>query len=252
LTCCGLSVTIRNTIVEPLDAFAVFRWPVPQAGYRWIQGIAIDPSDVRRSRERGAQALLTDGVPIGSRQAPARAYEPLRTEPALFLTFANLRPTQGAIKGFADRYGRLGAELWFLDRDGPQLAVEPRALWRREIQAMRAAVESWRSEDPARLRGIQASVNHRFKGGGVSPVLLYSEDPPRLRLAMRPHCLLDALWWQLARAVQGRGPISYIRCPVCERFFEVSLDPMGRRRDAKYCSNACRQRAWRVRKGRER
>ena len=77
-------------------------------------------------------------------------------------------------------------------------------------------------------------VNRRLRGH-VSPQLLpFSEDIKDVSLF--PDSLLTALWGLFMREITGN--VKMLRCPICERHFEVT----GSR--SIYCSSACRQKAW--------
>lgn len=63
-----------------------------------------------------------------------------------------------------------------------------------------------------------------------------------IRIRLKPTSLIAALWLQFASAVGQRH--SYRACAACGTWFQVG--PGGDvRADAKYCSNACRQRKFR-------
>jgi hypothetical protein len=58
-----------------------------------------------------------------------------------------------------------------------------------------------------------------------------------------PPALLDALWQQFAVAItEGK---TYQQCPACSKWFELS--PSLNRADKRFCSDACRTRAYRQR-----
>lgn len=59
-----------------------------------------------------------------------------------------------------------------------------------------------------------------------------------------PKNLFGALWLQFAQAIDDDR--DYYRCTQCRKWFEVA--PGSGRPDKQYCSNACRQRAYRNRK----
>lgn len=62
-----------------------------------------------------------------------------------------------------------------------------------------------------------------------------------------PDSLRAAAWAEFARAVCGN--VDWGECQTCGELFE--LDPRQTRKDRKYCSNACKQKAWRDRKAQE-
>ncbi len=66
-------------------------------------------------------------------------------------------------------------------------------------------------------------------------------------LALCPKDLLQALWLQFALAVEAR--LQYEKCnlPGCDNWFESGTDTSHSNK--RYCSDACRSKAWRRRKG---
>jgi hypothetical protein len=86
---------------------------------------------------------------------------------------------------------------------------------------------------------LQQRVNDKLKEHLSSTKLLWSAQN-HLELTIVPRSLISALWLQLARAVEGNR--SYRSCEFCQRWFEVGAEV---RADAKYCKNACRQKAYR-------
>jgi hypothetical protein len=117
------------------DPFHFF-WPVPRAGYHWVAG-----SD-------GPQRWLVKHPPAAPSRLPNRVTWPLRDEPNLFLTFAELGSSEEEILAFANQHGRLGLEI---ARDlhaslpvvgGRAVVVaELRKDWTRAIRRMRLACE---------------------------------------------------------------------------------------------------------------
>jgi hypothetical protein len=92
----------------------------------------------------------------------------------------------------------------------------------------------------------RAEVHHEV-GVGVSVHL--KEDPldASARLCIRPTHLSDALWIQLAQAIDGSESLR--TCVECKKWFTIKA---GRgRSDKEYCSDACRMRAYRKRKGKQ-
>jgi hypothetical protein len=96
--------------------------------------------------------------------------------------------------------------------------------------------------EPTR-HAVQAIINERL-AGGVSPRLLWNLDYTRLEMHIVPSNLIGELWLQFCRAVEGNK--QYLRCPECTTWYEI--DPSKNRTDKRYCSNACRNRAYRRRK----
>ena len=59
----------------------------------------------------------------------------------------------------------------------------------------------------------------------------------KIELKVRPACLLDAMWLQLA---QSRSVMNIRECPQCHKSFMVGGGGGAQRRDAKFCSDECR------------
>jgi hypothetical protein len=89
---------------------------------------------------------------------------------------------------------------------------------------------------------VQQLVNEHLQGR-VSPRLLWDAHDGRLRLYDVPHGLIGALWLQFARAIDGKR--TYRRCRECPRWFE--LTPAIARTNKRFCSDACRFKAYRQR-----
>jgi hypothetical protein len=107
-------------------------------------------------------------------------------------------------------------------------------------------LESFRQGDvvqPAWYQ-LQHSINERMKDS-VRPRLLWDARRTQLSLYHVPKDLISAIWLQLARAVEGNK--AYNQCQQCRNWFEVN-SPDGSRSDKKFCTTACRARAWRTSK----
>jgi hypothetical protein len=94
---------------------------------------------------------------------------------------------------------------------------------------------------------VQKKINDGLTGR-VSPRVMWdlrNVDTAHLDLMMVPHDLIGALWLQFAQAVTRET--EFRQCVMCGDWF--SLD--GRNSQSReYCSNACKQRAYRERKPR--
>jgi hypothetical protein len=69
-----------------------------------------------------------------------------------------------------------------------------------------------------------------------------------IRLNVQPENLLQALWFQFGLAVSEQK--SYRRCSLCEDWFELS--PQLARTSRLFCSVACKNKMFRIRKERAR
>jgi hypothetical protein len=82
---------------------------------------------------------------------------------------------------------------------------------------------------------------------GASVELLLKKDPLSAspKLCIRPVTFQEALWAQFVLAIDGN--VNLRACVQCRKWF--TLEAGRGRPDKKYCSNACRMRAYRKRKG---
>jgi len=163
--------------------------------------------------------------------------------------------------GFAAKHGLLGRPVRFqVPRTRRIAAGEALSTWRDEIRAMSevlrvyrlatgspGVVPAWRSD--ADRRSVQKLVNLRVSEDvGAGARLLWDRSSERLVLRLVPRTLLGALWLQIAQAIDAGT--QYVRCATCYRFVVLHPDrALGRRSNTRYCSSACRQRAWRARPG---
>jgi hypothetical protein len=89
---------------------------------------------------------------------------------------------------------------------------------------------------------LQHELNDRLAEHSAMPALVWDGDPRELKVRLKPTSLISALWLQLVAAIGQEH--SYRTCAACRTWFQVG--PGGdMRADAKYCSNACRQRKYR-------
>ncbi len=212
------------------------------------------------------------------RGGTAREYNPL-ADPAVFLRFSDAHPLEeNAIVDLANQYGFLFAHQ--LSLVGQLPAGELVESWRKETEHLHAAVELWEASRHRLLAWITEGVGKRendYIYKGPLGDYLISSPPSLINAAMHvlqrsvdyklksacevrflwnversnglvydhPKSLQACLWLQLAYAVAGKSPEDYRRCGECTRRFEIA-DTM--RRDSKFCSNACRVRAYRHRK----
>jgi hypothetical protein len=79
----------------------------------------------------------------------------------------------------------------------------------------------------------------------TSLILDKAGDDRGLRIALLPHSLAGAVWAQFMLAAASTG--NFRTCDVCQTWFSIQAD--GSRSDRIYCSDACRMRAYRSRKG---
>lgn len=90
---------------------------------------------------------------------------------------------------------------------------------------------------------LQHRVNLRLGEYKALPRLAWDRSLTGLSLQFIPDSLIAALWLQFAQAIsEDRG---YRQCEECGTWFELTGQ---RRADTKYCSGACRSRAYRKRR----
>jgi hypothetical protein len=94
---------------------------------------------------------------------------------------------------------------------------------------------------PALYR-VQHVINTYLKGR-VSFQLLWENQRTQLALYAVPHVLIGALWLQFSRAIGGNK--EYRRCRECKIWFEVAPDTA--RTNKRFCTDACRFKAYRKR-----
>lgn len=160
-----------------------------------------------------------------------------------FLDFANTPDTLDGVKSLIERFGPL--------HQRPQLYES----WYWAMQEMRSAVTAWdrakatgnfkRIILKVQLRGLGRLEKHPESGMDASITLSEAPQTGEARLCIRPTTLLDALWTQLALAIDGSESLR--KCAECKKWFTIKAGEG--RSDKQYCSNACRMRAYRKRKG---
>lgn len=92
---------------------------------------------------------------------------------------------------------------------------------------------------------LQKLINERMAAHRIEARVVWDLDQALLKNALVPASLLGALWADFAQAVgENRGPDAYLKCTTCGTFFEKGR---SKRRDARYCSDACKSRAYRRR-----
>jgi hypothetical protein len=156
--------------------------------------------------------------------------------------FVNTPALRGDVEGpkaLADRFGPLV--------DGPQFVND----WTHSIKMLQNASKAWKTADQTGdfkqlIRAFSQKGKKRFGRNRIDASITLREDPQTgaPRFCIRPETLLDALWTQLAQAIDGSQSLR--NCVVCKRLFTITSD-----HNKKYCSDACRMRAYRKRKGKE-
>ena len=182
------------------------------------------------------------------RSKRTRRFDLFESGSSTFLEFAQTPLTEDGVKDFANRYGQLTHFLGPQDQDWGRNIL----IWFENIQRMRRDVELWRkSTVTGNFSRIIRELRQSLIGGlglsGVQVGLLLKKD--RLsaspKLCIRPGTLHEALWAQLVLAIDGN--LNLRACVQCRKWF--TLEAGRGRSDKEYCSNACRMRAYRKRKG---
>jgi hypothetical protein len=186
-----------------------FTWYKDAKGYRLIP----PKSWKRRPGQSILDARMSDIQParIVRNGGALQSYRPLEV-PRLFSRFINKAKSENGVLEFVERFGPLTHDG--LHRNGD---VVP------------AVIEQAENMSQA-LRGqIIAMPLHSLNASIVT-------DNGRMRLKVRPACLLDALWLQLA---QAKSVTNFRECLHCHGSF-IAGGGADRRADAKFCSDECR------------
>lgn len=196
--------------------------------------------------------------------------------------FVELLGPEGAFLGYGERFSIWAAEIEALKEmerlreaavNGDMAYLRACILWDRDGKAVRyerpdgrgGGIIATEVAGPGRLDDrlrwltpgdlalpalfyVQTRVNKKL-AGHASPRLLYGERRDGRRRSVEfalhvvPTDLLGALWLELALAVAEKR--EYRRCAQCGKWFAFLPDKT--RPDRKYCSDACKSRAWRER-----
>ena len=193
----------------------------------------------------GESALADCLVPKWADDELAREL-PCARQPALHQIFAECPPDPERILSLAGRYGLLTVPIPRTPAPGQivkadALPPEPVEIWRKEIQALRTCTELWDSI----ANGRESATARERLGRKISEHL--ARVPFYLRACEQGFCycpvnLSAALWQRFAAEVAGL--LHPIRCaaPNCGRWFLLGT---AVRSDKRFCSNACKNRAFR-------
>jgi hypothetical protein len=159
----------------------------------------------------------------------------LEIEDSVFKAFAHAPRTPEGVVEFANKYG-------LLHRDVPERVQT----WFAHMGRIRSAMSKWEKERDGDMSAFIDAFNQCRE---ISPTMTRLSPqqipgtPPNIFL--EPEDLLSAMWLELAMAVEGN--VNFDRCRECPTWFAIS--PGTNRPDKRYCSDACRMRAYRKRKG---
>jgi hypothetical protein len=192
---------IRHKIDMP-DLTLDFTWYKDTKGYRLV------PAKV--PKRRPGQSLLdvpsTEIEParIVGRGGKLQSYRPLEI-PGLVGRFFEMATSEKGVLEFVEKFGPL------------------------THQGLRGKGEIV----PEVVDQAKAMVRYGTRGLGKFEAWI-EIDHEGMRLKVRPTCLLDALWLLLAQT-NTRSKV----CQQCRKPFPIGV-AVGRRRDAKFCSDKCR------------
>ena len=171
---------------------------------------------------------------------------PCARQPCLHRIFTECPPSPERIAFLSSRYGLLTVSIPRPPAPGhvvkaDALPPEPVEIWCKEIQALRACVELWDSI----ASGQQSATERERLGHKIAEHL--ARTPFHLRISGQcfrycPVTLSAALWQRLAAEVAGLIHPARCAAPNCSRWF---LRGTAVRSDKRFCSNACKNRAFR-------
>jgi|GEM_PF-4701174 len=145
-----------------------FSWGIPIDGYHWIEAQPV----VNRLIEERKERFLSPG-----NTRSWRHYYPLRDTPVLFRTFADLSPTEDAVRAFADQHGALGVDSDIAIPSGKTAQHsrgESLSIWKREITAMMHSLLVW---DALRTQSVDdLSRWFHLKDEGTFSTVSYTPD----------------------------------------------------------------------------
>ena len=176
---------------------------------------------------------LIGGRPLPERIEPcshsAEIYRPLSTNPALFKDFANREHSRGGMLEFCNAFGLLDRSTFVSIED----ALEAHA-------KMHFALNQFEVGDPSKLIELfevfefaRTSIKLRPKEGG------------RVSWVLEPDSLLHAMWLQFGLHAESEGVL--LKCQWCGKPIRVGTGTK-RRNTSRYCSNACKVAAYKLRK----
>jgi hypothetical protein len=220
----------------------------------WIQGV-LEGQSLRRSvkttsweRAEEIKRELEDGRRLARQEQPTTM--PCARQPCLHRIFAECLPDAERILSLAGRYGLLTVSIPRTPAPGQivradVLPPEPVEIWRKEIEALRACTELSDSIANDQQSGTARERLGRKISEHLARVPFYITVAEQSPFAFRycPLTLSAALWQRFAAEVAGL--IHPVCCPApnCGRWF---LRGPAARGDKRFCSNACRNRAFRL------
>jgi hypothetical protein len=97
------------------------------------------------------------------------------------------------------------------------------------------------------MHGPQEGSPDSLAGGLVSVILDVNlhEDLKTAVVRFNPTDLLGAMWFQLAKTIEGNLKYRQCRNATCRGWFLLSPSGSGKRRHSQFCGDACRLKHWR-------
>jgi hypothetical protein len=229
-------------------------------GHRWVWALdtrdaigerpwfAISDDDPRRYRPGIVKRLLIPNDPVTSVQC---SYKPLEDEHGLHRLFAATEATESGIMQFANQYGRLELKRQDVNVTGllnlnvlVAFPADSFQDWKTEIVDLQGAIAEWDASKKTRsatsLERISAAMNKRLD---LITIPVPSQDGTRLRMSLKPKNLCSAIWLQFARETEGIFDL--LRCRKCGKWFKYF--PQQIKTPRRFCSQACRSKAYRGR-----
>jgi hypothetical protein len=251
-----------------------FRWPVPKEGFRWEKRRLIaNRLPTSEEEDRGYEPLAKTML--------HRSFANVLPTPEGILDFANEYGDYAhSIAGHTQDEWRMAIQrmqlllnLWDAAKEGNLDALDRRVRWDGQKVNLIEDANGTRWEFPdfmpaagatkhgARLqkwlRGfkpwepvhsvleyvaymVQGELQHR-----IWPKMHYDSERAQAQLQIAPLNLLAAIWLQFAQEIsQGR---EHKNCAACNKAMEIAHDNSSRK-SKRFCSDACRTRAYRRRR----
>lgn len=171
-----------------------------------------------------------------------RTYFPLADKPTLFHYFAGGVESEDDALAFFRSYGPL-----YHDAGDAKVVRESLLDWTWEAMEARHALDAYRQRDELDVDLFDDSRESRDFRGMVNRGLKENVYPivTRSGILLAPSNLLGAMWLMFAREVARETTVA--TCPYCLDLFAMSAD--SARRGKRFCSDACRNKAFRSKGG---
>jgi hypothetical protein len=205
----------------------------------------------RPRRSTGWQPPKEPTAAIASKSDEFEVYKPTKFS-ALFRRFSDVPATAEGMRDFANRFGLLGSDF-----DSRRGVIRSRPV----PQHPTLKYEDVRVEEMlARHRTLSRAAERSEAGNSSELIKYFNADGGKLRVELRaqpdgrtapvlvPTNLLEFMWFELALHASSQAKI--FRCERCGTPFRVGPGT-GRRETAMFCSGACKQAAFKVRRKKE-